>query len=168
MLLRKVLVVVLVTATALGCGLVGGIFFTFSNFVMRALAMLPPENGIRAMQAINIQIVNPLFLAVFVGTPLLSALLAVSGALHLSAPGSKLLLVGSLLYLLGALAVTVAINIPLNNRPAGLNASSFEAHQYWITYHAEWVKWNHVRAISAVTALLAFTVAILQIYGRDG
>lgn len=32
----------------LGCGLMAGLFFAFSNFVMKALAQLRPESGIAA------------------------------------------------------------------------------------------------------------------------
>ncbi len=35
------------------CGLVAGVFFAFSTFVMSGLARLPPADGIRAMQSIN-------------------------------------------------------------------------------------------------------------------
>jgi uncharacterized membrane protein len=34
---------------ALGCGVVAGVFFAFSAFVMRALASLPALQGIAAM-----------------------------------------------------------------------------------------------------------------------
>jgi len=44
------------TVSILGTGLVGGIFFTFSTFVMQALARLSPNEGIRAMQAINVTV----------------------------------------------------------------------------------------------------------------
>jgi uncharacterized membrane protein len=40
--------------TALGCGLIAGVFFAFSVFVMSALARLQPAQGIAAMQSINI------------------------------------------------------------------------------------------------------------------
>lgn len=39
---------------AISSGLVGGTFFAFSNFIMKALARLPASNGISAMQSINI------------------------------------------------------------------------------------------------------------------
>ena len=45
--------------TALGCGLVAGVFFAFSTFVMAALRRLKPEEGIAAMQSINILAVTP-------------------------------------------------------------------------------------------------------------
>jgi uncharacterized membrane protein len=53
---------------ALGCGLVAGIFFAFSTFVMKALAQLEPKEGIAAMQWINITVINPWFMTVFLGT----------------------------------------------------------------------------------------------------
>ena len=59
---------VITFSAALGSGLMAGLFFVFSNSVMKALAALPPDKGIAAMQAINVAIVNPLFLAVFLGT----------------------------------------------------------------------------------------------------
>src|SRR6476620_3456710 len=46
---------------ALGSGLVPGIFFAFSNFVMKALARLPPAQGIAAMQSMNVIVLNRWF-----------------------------------------------------------------------------------------------------------
>lgn len=53
---------------ALGCGLVAGVFFAFSTFVMSALARLQPAQGIAAMQSINITAINPLFMMAIFGT----------------------------------------------------------------------------------------------------
>jgi hypothetical protein len=50
---------------ALGCGLMAGLFFAFSVSVMKAFARLPSAEGIGAMQSINVAIINPVFLAVF-------------------------------------------------------------------------------------------------------
>lgn len=54
--------------SVLGCGLMAGVFFAFSSFVMNALARLQPTQGIAAMQSINITVINPLFMAPFLGT----------------------------------------------------------------------------------------------------
>jgi uncharacterized membrane protein len=35
---------------AVGSGLMAGLLFAFSNFVMKALTRLPPEQGMAAMQ----------------------------------------------------------------------------------------------------------------------
>ena len=63
--------------TALGCGLIAGVFFAFSTFVIKALGRLPPHEGIAAMQSINVVVLNPLFLAVFVGTAIACVLLVI-------------------------------------------------------------------------------------------
>src|SRR5687768_13749063 len=65
--------------TALGSGLIGGVFFAFSTFVMRALARLPAAAGIAAMQGINVAVINPWFLVPFLGTAVAGVALAVWG-----------------------------------------------------------------------------------------
>ena len=66
----------LTIATIMGSGIVGGVFFAFSTFVMSALTRLPAAEGIRAMQQINITVLNLWFLGAFVGTAATSVLLA--------------------------------------------------------------------------------------------
>ena len=50
----------LILLSALGSGLVAGIFFAFSTFVMSALGRLAPEQGILAMQTINVTELAPI------------------------------------------------------------------------------------------------------------
>jgi uncharacterized membrane protein YadS len=57
-------------ATAIGSGLMAGLFSMFSLFVMRALDALPTPQGIAAMQSINRKILNPIFLLTFAGVGL--------------------------------------------------------------------------------------------------
>ena len=57
----------LTLAAALGAGLVAGIFFAFSAFIMSALKRLPPKGGISAMQSIIVAVLNPAFFFVFFG-----------------------------------------------------------------------------------------------------
>jgi uncharacterized membrane protein len=157
-------IVTVALLAAVGCGLMGGILFAFSDFVVTALRQQPAESGIRTMQAINIQIVNPLFLMIFVGTPLAAAFLAVVAARCLGQPGAKLLLLGSALYLIGTLAVTMAFNIPLNNRLAIQDPVSVKAARYWITYVSEWMGWNHVRTIASLAATALLTLGIHHVH----
>src|SRR5699024_3882947 len=72
----------LLVVTALGCGLVAGIFFAFSNFVIQALGRLPPAQGIAAMQSINVTVLNRWFLLTFVGTAAASVLVIVAALLR--------------------------------------------------------------------------------------
>jgi uncharacterized membrane protein len=139
---------------ALGSGMIGGLLFAFSNFVMRALAQQPPESGIRSMQAINITIINPLFFLVFLGTALASVILAITALPRVSSPGTVLLLIGCVLYVIGTFGVTMAFNVPLNNRLAVLEPSTTQAAEFWREYVTSWTQWNHVRTIAAILASL--------------
>jgi uncharacterized membrane protein len=66
----------LTVLAALGAGLVAGIFFAFSTFIMAALARLPAEGGIAAMQSINVAVLNPLFFLAFFGTAAIALVLS--------------------------------------------------------------------------------------------
>lgn len=65
-------------AAVIGSGLMAGLFFVFSVCIMQALSRLPPEQGIAAMNAINVVIQNPLFLTAFMGTALLGLVLVLT------------------------------------------------------------------------------------------
>jgi uncharacterized membrane protein len=62
----------------LGCGLIAGVFFAFSTLVMKALAQQPSAEGIAAMQAINITVINLWFMTVFLGTAVTCFVLAIA------------------------------------------------------------------------------------------
>ncbi|MBI5890080.1 MAG: DUF1772 domain-containing protein [Nitrosomonadales bacterium] len=146
-------------AAALGCGLMAGIFFAFSNFVMRAFARIAPAQGIAAMQAVNITVLNPLFLSAFMGTAVLCAA-DVAMALMFGSGNTAYLVAGSALYLLGNIGVTAAFNVPMNEALAAVDAGQTDAVQIWKHYLDKWTFWNHVRTITALAAAAAFTLAL--------
>ncbi len=146
--------------TALGCGLVAGVFFAFSTFVMSALARLQPREGIAAMQSINITAINPLFMTALFGTALACLFLAIASISKWHQPGAVYLLVGSLLYLVGTVVVTIAFNVPLNDALAIAKPDSTEAANLWARYLTNWTLWNHVRTIAAFGAAVLLTIAI--------
>lgn len=150
----------LIVVTAVGAGLMAGFFFAFSAGVMRALARLTPAQGIAAMQSINVAVINPLFLPVFLGTGVACAALAVWSTLDRQAPGSDPVLAGSLLYLAGAFLVTMICNVPRNNRLATVDPASPEGPRVWSAYLREWTVWNHVRTIASAAATVAFILAL--------
>jgi uncharacterized membrane protein len=146
---------------ALGSGLVAGIFFAFSTFVMTALGRLPPAHGIEAMQSINVAVINPWFMAAFFGTAVVCIVLIVGGLLHASASSAILLLAGGALYLLGCILVTIALNVPLNNALAAVKPESAPAAELWTRYLRDWTFWNHVRTTASLAAAAAFILALL-------
>jgi uncharacterized membrane protein len=138
---------------------VAGIFFAFSSFVMKALARIPPAQGIAAMQSINVVVINPVFMAAFLGTGVACAALALLSLSRWSESGSALRLAGSLLYLLGTLSATMAKNVPQNDALASVDPRSDEGLRVWSGYVGRWTAWNHVRTAAAAAAAAVFVLA---------
>jgi uncharacterized membrane protein len=148
--------------SALGCGLMAGVFFAFSTFVMKALARLQSKEGITAMQSINITAINPLFMGIFLGTAATCIFIAGSSLLNWYQPKSAYLLIGSLFYLVGAFGVTILFNVPLNEALAIADPDSANSASLWANYLTNWTIWNHVRTISALFASAAITIALYE------
>ena len=139
-----------------------GIFFAFSNFVMKALARVPSVQGIAAMQSINVVVLNRWFFAVFFGTAVCCLALAITSFVRCQKPGVGYLLVGSLLYLVGAILVTVVCNVPLNDTLAPVNRASAHSAPTWTNYLKTWTTWNHVWTVAALATAALFTVALCR------
>ncbi len=146
-------------AAAIGSGVVGGIFYAFSTFVMAALGSLPSAQGAGAMRAINVTVINPVFMLAFMGTAVLCLVLAGSSLIWWDRPGGMLMLAASLLYLLGCYGVTMLFNVPLNNQLAAV-ASAQEA-ALWSRYLDVWTAWNHVRTLASILSAIVFIAALL-------
>ncbi len=146
--------------TALGCGLVAGVFFAFSTFVMAALRRLTPERGIAAMQSINELAVTPAFMTALFGTAVACLGLAAWTVISLDGRTTALVLLGGALYLVGAIGVTIVCNVPLNNRLAKLHPQSTGAASIWGEYLTQWTAWNHLRTLAALAAAALLTIAL--------
>jgi len=148
---------VAVFAAAIGSGLVAGIFFAFSTFVMAGLARLPASQGVAAMNHINVTVINPAFMTAFMGMTGLSLALGIGALFWWSEPGAKLVFAASLLYFFGCFGVTMVFNVPLNNRLASVSVA--ESAALWARYLKVWTMWNHVRTIAPMLASALFVAA---------
>lgn len=146
--------------STVGCGLMAGLFFTFSVFMMRAFDRLPAGQGIAAMQSTNKTIVTPLFILTFVGTGVVCAVQGVLSLFRLDQPEGKWLLAGSVLYIAGVILLTGGYHIPRNDKLDTFDPTTAEAARYWSTYVREWTLWNHVRLLTSVGAVVSFIMAI--------
>ena len=158
--MRQNPIFVLTLVSALGSGLIAGVFFAFSAFVMKALARLPPAQGIAAMQSINIVVINPWFFSAFFGTAILCLAAIVAAAARWNDPRALYWLAGGIIYLVGVIGITMRFNVPLNNALAALASTSPEAAKLWARYLITWTNWNHVRTIGGLLAALLFTLAL--------
>lgn len=150
-----VAITVLLWFNAIGCGLLAGLFFAFSTFIMQALGRIAAASGIAAMNAINEVILRSLFMPVFWGTTLASVALIVLSVWHGDEPGAMAMLVGGVVYLLGMFVCTVAIEVPLNNHLKA-HAGTGSALSTWQRYLLRWTQWNHVRTVSCTLACALF------------
>jgi uncharacterized membrane protein len=154
------LLFILTLVTALGCGLIGGLFFAFSTSVMKALARLPSAEGIAAMQSINITIINPLFLSVFLGTAVRSALVIIASLLRWHYRASVYLLAGGGLYPVASFLVTVVFNVPKNEGLGSIAPTHPNDASLWVDYLSAGTAWNHVRTVGAFLAAASLTIEL--------
>jgi uncharacterized membrane protein len=157
--MMQTVVTLLLWFCALGCALLGGLYFAFSAFIMTALASVDP-GGIAAMNAINHVILRSWFIPLFWGTTLASAVLAVIGLANLSDPRAVYLITGGLLHVAGMFLVTMFCNVPLNNTLAAVRIESHLSTALWQDYRRRWTRWNHVRTLGCMGAAALFIVAL--------
>ncbi|UTW04798.1 DUF1772 domain-containing protein [Amphritea atlantica] len=142
-------------AAAISTGLMAGIYFAFSMFVMTALQALPYPMGIAAMNSINRVIIKSAFIPLFFGSSGLALLLI----LFASSVSPWVPSAGGV-YLLGMLACTIVFNVPLNNQLRDMATDN--SSQVWQHYLIYWTRWNHIRTLSSLTACLLYLLALTQ------
>ena len=158
--------IILLIAT-LTTGLMAGLFYAWSFSVTTGLSKLSDTNYIEAMQSLNKAILNPAFFLIFWGS-ILSLMLAT--ILHYEQPLSSifwLLLIATVVYLIGSIAVTFSGNIPLNNSLEifKLNSSSVEEIKLQRTaFESRWNKLNMIRTISSSLAFIVLIIACFKTY----
>jgi uncharacterized membrane protein len=155
--------VVLIAAT-LSMGLMAGVFGIYSNAIMPGLRRTDDRTFVAAFQSIDRAIINPAFMATFLGALALTALAAL---LHLTGEGRPLLpwiVAAFVLYLL-VFVITIRINVPRNNEikaagdvdrltdPRGVRERFDETR---------WVRWNHIRAYASILAFGLLAWALVE------
>jgi uncharacterized membrane protein len=119
-------------------GLMAGLFFAYAVSVMPALSAMDDDTFVAVMNKINVVIVNPVFLIVFLGAPLVALAL-------LFWDHSPWAIAGAVLAVL-TLLVTAVFNIPLNNALA--DGGSREA------FENPWIAWNIVRTLTSTACFV--------------
>lgn len=150
---------ILAAATVL-TGLVAGLFQAFSYAVMPGLRRTDDATFVRTMRAINAAILNPWFLALFVGGPVLTV--AAGVVVFVDSAGLVLVWVTvGLVCSLLTLGVTGRVNVPLNER---LHADPIETHEQQraarAAFERAWVRSNHIRSVASTAAAVALVIAL--------
>ena len=151
-----------VVLALIGSALIGGVFLAFSSFIMEALRRLPSVEGIAAMQSINVVVLNKSFLGAFIGTAVISLLVAGLAINEWGRPSAPWFLTGALFYLIGTFLVTGLGNVPLNDQLAASPAADSASATVWEHYLDRWTLLNTLRTVAATAAALSFTVGLMQ------
>lgn len=146
----------------IACAAVGGIFLTFSDFVMRSLNRADTAAGIEVMQVINREVFRTVFMVLLLGMTALSVLLVGYANLYLDGPASTMIMAGGVIYLVGVFAVTAVFNVPMNKALDAMGHSAAEAASYWETvYFPDWTMWNWVRAVASSASAVCYLGALV-------
>jgi len=153
---------ILCEISVIACAVVSGVFLTFSDFVMRSLGGAKHSAGIEAMQIINREVYRSVFMVLLLGMSALSPLLIGYAWFRLAGGASAVITTGGVLYLAGVFAVTLAFNVPMNQRLDGLDFTGAEAAGYWAgTYLPRWTFWNYIRALASAGSAACFLAGSL-------
>ena len=142
-------------------GLVAGVFLTFSDFAMRALAAGSPACGMAVMKSVNHKVYGSVFLVLLLAMAMISVVLAGYALIAASASVVFWLFSGCTAYFIGVFVVTLVCNVPMNRTLDGMSTGTSEAARYWTHYLKLWTRWNHVRTFASTTAAVCFLVASL-------
>ncbi len=148
-----------------GAGIMSGVYFAFSGFVMRALDQLDAESAADAMISINKIILKSWFMPLFFGSSMIYLVLLVVAVIDSSIEGRWLLIAASTFYLVGMFLCTVFFNVPLNNRLADSSGDLELKKTTWNQYVIEWTRWNHLRTGCSLASMI-LGVCFLVIYGN--
>ncbi|MFB7252378.1 DUF1772 domain-containing protein [Microbacterium sp. NPDC056234] len=133
----------------------GGTFWSFSTGVMPGLGRTDDETFVTSMRAINRAVMNPLFLLPIFLPPVS---LIWAGSITPEQPRGWMLIVSGVVFFFGAIAVTVAGSVPLNN---ALDNSTSSATVTRGTFERRWNVLNDVRTGSSVVAIAVAVWALL-------
>ena len=151
---------VLVLAT-LAMALFAGLFYTYATAIMVGLRRTDDRVFVSAMQWFNATIINGWFVFSFFGSGVLTALAAV---LHRGS-GSGVLpwIVAALVCYVVTFAITMGINVPLNNQlaAAGEPGPDVDVTAVRERFEGRWVRWNNVRAVTSLAALGCMLAALV-------
>ena len=152
---------VLIAAT-LTTGLMAGVFGIYSNAIMPGLRRTDDRTFVAAFQSVDRAIINPAFMATFLGALVLTALAA---ALHLGDGRPLPWIVAALILYLVVFVVTIRVNVPRNNeiKAAGDVDRIADLHGVRERFHeARWIRWNHLRAVASILAFGLLAWALIQ------
>jgi uncharacterized membrane protein len=150
--------------TVLFSGLVAGLLYSYSCSVNPGLKALPDNQYLAAMQSINAAIQNPLFFISFMGILILFPFALRHVYITQPTASFYFFIAAAALYYIAVFGVTVAGNVPLNNRLAGFPISSATAADMASMRMMFEKPWNNYHSVRTTAAILSFGCIIMAIF----
>lgn len=148
--------------SAVSVGVMAGVYFCFSAFLIRSLDAIGMPSAMIAMHSINRLILRSAFLPLFFGSTAFCGILFIVAVFDMARTRAVPALLGSGIYVAGMFVITVVRNVPLNNALEAMPADSADADAMWRRYMREWVRWNHIRTVSCIVAMACLILALCQ------
>lgn len=159
--MEPTLIVYVTLAFGLVAALIGGVFQSFSDFVMRGLAQAGDDAGAAGMIGLNRTVYRSVFLIMLLGLAPVSIGFAVYANFYVDGIAKTLLIAASIVYVALVFLVTVAGNVPRNNKLDRLEGQGAAA--YWPTYFREWTGLNHVRTFGSIGTAIIYLLAAVHV-----
>jgi uncharacterized membrane protein len=149
----------LLLVAAVVAGLQAGTYFTWATGVMPGLARVDDRTFVDTVQQMNVAIVNPVFIATFLGAPVLAGAAAV-----VAGPQARPWAIAATVLAIGTLAISFAGNIPLNDalEAAGPVDKIKDLAAVRSDFEPLWVKLNIGRCLTSAGALACLAMAGLR------
>ncbi|MGB1012238.1 MAG: DUF1772 domain-containing protein [Thiolinea sp.] len=150
--MERKIVIALLVLTSVAAGLNAGFFYTWSFTIMQSLNLAGEVTATESMNAINANIRNAWFGAIFFGAPALIAISLVAAWLKFR--NALWWVLPAFIFAVLTLVITFSQHIPLNNELAG--------GLMWSQYYPDWVTWNHARMCTSVLSFVFMLLAALS------
>ncbi|MEE1610609.1 anthrone oxygenase family protein [Microvirga sp. CF3016] len=149
-------------------GSIAGFFYAYACSVMFGLEAIDPRHAVAAMQGINATVRNMAFAPAFFGTPVMALVTALLFACLGRRAASWIMAGAALVYVAGAFLPTLFINVPMNEALARVTVpeSLPEAARLWAEYAGPWTRWNTLRTVFSLLALLLVGLALFVARAR--
>lgn len=145
------------------CALMAGFLFAFAVVVMPGLKQLGDRDFLRSFQAIDrvIQVGQPLFMFVWLGSTIALIVAAVMGLIYASGVDRAIIVAAAAGSVFLVQLPTIRVNIPLNNNVQALDFETLDegaASQARGAFESRWNRWNRIRTVVSCAILAALLV----------
>ncbi len=151
------ILVYLCLAFGLAAALVGGVFQSFSDFVMRGLSAAGASAGSAGMIGLNRTVFSSAFLATLMALVPGSIGFAIFAVFAIEGAAKTWMIAAAVIYVPLVFLVTVAGNVPRNEKLDRLEGDG--AADYWPTYAREWTRLNHLRTGGSIATAVCYLLA---------